>query len=219
MVRVTFTHLPPLLSIRVLQASPASQGGTSLSWGDRAGALPNPTGVRTVASAPPLLCGISSPRPPSRDEPEIPEQASTQRSLGPNDSHVGQLSYMLTDAAYTPPARGGFLPPGMVDFFLEKNNLFVCQIFRLGKIRLPITNLSPLDHKEVTEPAYRDICGGRAEKGRGWRGGGPREAIKPGRLDALRLVEESGILAQARLLAVCLGGQWAIKKRGGERTR
>lgn len=55
----------------------------------------------------------------------------------------------------------GAISPGMVDFFLEIA-LPVCNIFFiLAKIRLPLSNSFPLDHKEVTEPASRDISGGR----------------------------------------------------------
>lgn len=53
-----------------------------------------------------------------RDVPQMPSLGRAQLSLGRNDSHTGQLSYMLTDTAYTPAVMGAYSLLGWQIFFL-----------------------------------------------------------------------------------------------------
>lgn len=98
----------------------------------------------------------------------------------------------------------------MTELFLEIA-LFVCKILILAKISISTISFS-LDHREVTEPAYQAIYGGKEASpslGR-WEGAGSREVIKPARLAELGSVEERSTQTHTRFLAGCLGEQWAI---------
>lgn len=53
----------------------------------------------------------------------------------------------------------------------------------LAKIRLSITHFFPLDHEEVTEPAYRDIFGGRETFSSLGRGGMGRRGVQGKKLN------------------------------------
>ena len=115
--------------------------GRPLRVGVTGRAVPGSLCHVTVGAAAPPLGGITCPPRPLPGV--MPGRVRAQPSLGAVDSaHAADTS---------PRHRRCFLE---IAFPL-------CQFFILAKVRLSVTDFFPLGHKEVTETAHQDICGGR----------------------------------------------------------